>query len=42
MVIAIPLSAALKGLFIFYFENRTRRPLVSYDGRVLPGHALPR
>ncbi len=37
MVIAIPLSAALKGLFIFYFENRTRRPLVSYDGAFFQG-----
>ena len=37
MVIAIPLCAALKGLFIFYFENRTKRQLVSYDGAIFQG-----
>ena len=37
MVIAIPLSAALKGLFIFYFEGATERPLVAYDGAIFGG-----
>ena len=37
MVIAIPLCAALKGLFVFYFERRTKRPLVSYDGAIFKG-----
>lgn len=37
MVIAIPLSAALKGLFIFYFEGSTKRQLVSYDGAIFKG-----
>ena len=37
MVIAIPLCAALKGLFIFYFETETARPLVSYDGAIFKG-----
>lgn len=37
MVIAIPLSAAIKGLFIFYFENDTKRQLVSYDGAIFKG-----
>ena len=37
MVIAIPLCAALKGLFIFYFENGTNRQLVSYDGAFFRG-----
>ena len=37
MVIAIPLCAALKGLFIFYFEGATARPLVSYDGAIFKG-----
>lgn len=37
MVVAIPLTAALKGLFIFYFEKRTRRQLVSYDGAIFQG-----
>ena len=37
MVIAIPLSAAIKGLFIFYFENDTHRQLVSYDGAIFKG-----
>ena len=37
MVVAIPLSAALKGLFIFYFENETERQLVSYEGAIFKG-----
>lgn len=37
MVIAIPLCAALKGLFIFYFENGTKRQLVAYDGAIFQG-----
>lgn len=37
MVIAIPLSAALKGLFIFYFEKDTKRQLVSYEGAIFKG-----
>lgn len=37
MVIAIPLCAALKGIFVFYFENETGRQLVSYDGAVFKG-----
>lgn len=37
MVIAIPLCAALKGLFIFYFEGSTERPLVAYDGAIFEG-----
>ena len=37
MVIAIPLCAALKGIFVFYFENETGRQLVAYDGAVFKG-----
>lgn len=37
MVVAIPLCAALKGLFIFYFEKSTHRQLVSYDGAIFQG-----
>ena len=37
MVVAIPLCAALKGLFIFYFEGTTERALVSYDGAIFKG-----
>lgn len=37
MVVAIPLTAALKGLFIFYFENTTARQLVSYEGAIFKG-----
>ena len=37
MVIAIPLCAALKGLFIFYFEKNTGRAIVSYDGAIFKG-----
>ena len=34
MVIAITLCAALKGIFVYYFENETGRQLVAYDGAV--------
>ncbi|WP_418739576.1 AI-2E family transporter [Enorma sp.] len=37
MVVAIPLCAALKGLFVFYFEKSTGRALVSYDGAIFQG-----
>ena len=37
MVLAVPLSAALKGVFIYYFETRTKRPLVSPDGALFGG-----
>ena len=37
MVVAIPLCAALKGLFIFYFEQSTKRQLVSYKGAIFKG-----
>ena len=37
MVVAIPLCAALKGLFVFYFESTTSRQLVSYDGAIFKG-----
>lgn len=32
MVLAIPLTAALKGAFVYYFETRTGRQIVSKDG----------
>ena len=37
MVVAIPLSAAIKGVFVFYFETDTGRQLVSYDGALFRG-----
>ena len=37
MVVAIPLCAALKGTFVFYFETDTKRQLVSYDGAFFRG-----
>ena len=37
MVIAIPLSAAIKGVFVFYFETDTGRQLVSYEGALFQG-----
>lgn len=37
MVVAIPLCAALKGLFVFYFEKETKRQLVAYDGAIFKG-----
>ena len=32
MVLAIPLTAAIRGVFVYYFETRTKRQLVSEDG----------
>lgn len=32
MVLAIPLTAAIRSLFVYYFERHTDRQLVSYDG----------
>ena len=32
MVIALPLAAVIKSLFIFYYETRTGEQIVSYDG----------
>ncbi|MCH4054124.1 MAG: AI-2E family transporter [Atopobiaceae bacterium] len=32
MIVAVPLSAAIKGGYIYYFELRTGRQLVAYDG----------
>lgn len=37
MAIAIPLTAAVKGVFIYYFESRTGRQLVSFDGAFFRG-----
>ena len=32
MVLAIPLTAAIRGVFVYYFETRAKRQLVSEDG----------
>ena len=37
MIIAIPLCAALKGIFVFYFESKTGRQLVAYEGAIFKG-----
>ena len=37
MALAIPLTAAARGIFVFYFEKRTGRQLVSEDGRLFKG-----
>ena len=37
MVLAVPLTAAIKGLFVYYFENRTGRQLVSRGGAFFDG-----
>lgn len=37
MVIALPLAAVLKSLFIFYYESRTGEQIVSYDGALFRG-----
>jgi predicted PurR-regulated permease PerM len=37
MTLAIPISAAIKGVFIYYFETKTGRQIVSYDGAIFQG-----
>lgn len=37
MVLAVPLTAAIKGVFVYYFESRTGRQLVTYDGAIFKG-----
>lgn len=32
MVVAIPLTAAIRGVFVYYYETKTGRQIVSYDG----------
>lgn len=40
MVLAIPLTAALRGLFVYYFEEHTHRQLVAEDGALFRGNAF--
>lgn len=40
MVLAIPLTAAAKSFFVYWFEQRTGRQLVSEDGALFAGHAF--
>lgn len=37
MAMAVPLTAAIKGVFVYFFEARTGRQLVSYDGAFFRG-----
>jgi predicted PurR-regulated permease PerM len=37
MIMAVPLTAACKGVFVYYFEKRTGRQLVSMDGAIFKG-----
>ena len=37
MVLAVPLTAAIKGLFVYFFESRTGRQLVSPGGAFFDG-----
>lgn len=37
MALAVPLTAAVKGAFVYYFESKTGRQLVSYDGAFFKG-----
>ena len=38
MLCAIPLTSAAKTIFVYYFEKRTGRQLVSEDGALFKGH----
>lgn len=40
MVLAVPLTAAAKGLFVYFFESRTGRQLVSESGAFFGGTAF--
>lgn len=37
IAVSIPISAAIKGVFIYYFETKTARQLVSYQGALFQG-----
>ena len=37
MLLAVPLTAAIKSVFVYYFESRSGRQLVSYDGALFQG-----
>lgn len=37
MILAVPLTAAIKGVFVYYFEKKTGRQLVSKDGAIFKG-----
>ncbi len=37
MILAVPLMAAIKGVFIYYYEKKTGRQLVSRDGAIFRG-----
>ena len=37
MIAAVPLTAAVKGTFVYYFEKKTGRQLVSRDGSLFKG-----
>lgn len=39
MAVSIPISAAIKGIFVYYFETKTGRQLVSPDGAFFEGRA---
>jgi hypothetical protein len=41
MLCAIPLTAALKSIFVYYFEKRTSRHIVSRKGAIFKGRAAP-
>ncbi|MDR2035778.1 MAG: AI-2E family transporter [Coriobacteriales bacterium] len=41
MICAIPLAAATKAIFVYYFEKRTGRQLVSEKGALFKGHPSP-
>ncbi len=41
MLCAVPLTAAAKTIFVYYFEKRTCRQLVSEDGALFRGHPAP-
>ena len=37
MALAVPLTAAVKGAFVYYFESKTGRQLVSFEGAFFKG-----
>ena len=39
LIFAIPVAAVAKGLFVYYYERRTERPLASSDGALFRHHS---
>ncbi len=41
MILAIPVAAAIQGMFVYYYERRTRRPLATEEGALFKSSPCP-